>query len=55
LVSPSFSRHAKADVSIALVIWVNENVGFSLNEVEYAKHFEWKYYYQREKQRLSRN
>ena len=24
---PSFSRHAIADASIALVIWLNENVG----------------------------
>ena len=27
---PTFSRHAKTDASIALVIWLNENVDFLL-------------------------
>ena len=25
---PSFSRHGKAQASLALLIWLNENVGF---------------------------
>ena len=34
---PTFSRHAKAQVHLALVIWLNENVGFLPTFSRHAK------------------